>query len=298
MKRRYQRAFPLAVCTTLVGLVAMAPDVHADDAPCRATLAPSALSQRDTGLDRNRVACGVDGMSIGTRAHATIDTPNFYGTLTASLFLDYQWLHTSGFEFSLGARLIDYRFAQSAVFTEGDFALGPISVGVLRPRRTRWWGQPVVSSHAMRLEIPGTNSSDESLAVAASPQLLVTMMPSSRLHLHGRLAALLWSVLPESGADSRAAVLASADVAHTPLSRIAVTAGLEAQAGWYGLGLDHIQVRGGWRFRIGEAGALELSAASALAGAERSDLVFWLGYRKIAVPKSKPGRSRLQDWAR
>lgn len=287
----------LAVSTALLCLTSHAPDLRAD-APCRASLAPSSLSQRDTGLDQNRVACGVDGMSIGTRANATIDTPNFYGTLTASLLFDYQWLHASGFEFSVGARLLDYRFAQSAVFTEGDFALGPISVGVLRPRRTRWWGQPVVSSHAMRFEIPGTNLSDESITVAASPQLLVTMMPSSTLHVHGRLAALLWSVLPQSGADSRAALLASTDIGYAPLSFVALAAGVEAQAGWYGLGLDHLQVRGGWRIPVGEERAIEISAAKSVAGTERSDLVFWLGYRNLAVPESKPKRSRLQDWAR
>ena len=65
------------------------------DTQCSAMLAPSSVSLRDSGLDQNRVACGVQGFALGTRAFATIDTPNFYGTLTGSLFLDYQYLHAS-----------------------------------------------------------------------------------------------------------------------------------------------------------------------------------------------------------
>lgn len=264
---------------------------------CLAGLAPSAVSVRDTGLDRNRVACGVDGFALGTRGQAVIDTPNFYGTLSGSLFLDYQWLHQTGFEFSLGARLVDYRFAQSAVFTDGSYSLGPISVGVLRPRRTRLWGYSIVSAHAFRFELPFTNSSDESPVIAASPSLLATMMLSSRLHLHARSSALLWSVLPASGPDSRAALLASSDIAYAPLPMLAVTAGTEVQGGWYGVGLDHLLARAGVRALIGSENAIELSAASAFLGSERTDLIVWLGYRRFAAKKKQSKKSRLQEWA-
>tara|TARA_R110002073_G_scaffold332410_4_gene518380 strand:- start:3137 stop:3931 length:795 start_codon:yes stop_codon:yes gene_type:complete len=260
-------------------------------------LAPSAVPLRDTGLDQNRVACAVEGFSVGTRGLATIDAPNFYGTLSASLMLDYRYLHAAGFEFSVGARLLDYRFAQSAVFTEGDVSVGPVSVGVLRPKNTRWWGIPVAVGHSLRFEIPYTNSSDGSLTVAASPAYLVTLAPSSKFHIHARVASLLWSVVPEAGADSRAALLASSDIAYSPASIFSVTTGAEVQAGWYGLGLDHVQARAGLRTAIGKSGALELAAATTLAGAERNDLVFWIGYRSITVEEPRPKRSRLRDWA-
>jgi len=277
-------------------LLILSSSAHAES-PCRAMLAPSAVSLRDTGLDQNRSACAMDAISIGTRTQATIDTPNFYGTLGASLMLDYRYLHAAGFEFSVGARLLDYRFAQSAVFTEGEFSVGPISVGVLRPRSTQWWGIPVAIGHAIRFEVPYTNSSDENLTVAASPTFLVTLTPASTFHIHSRIAALLWSVLPEAGADSRAALLASTDIAYAPASVFALTTGIEAQGGWYGVGLDHIQARAGFRTGIGAVGALEVSAGTTLAGAERNDLVFWIGYRSIKATEPRPKRSRLSDWA-
>ncbi len=267
------------------------------DAPCRALLAPSGVSLRDTGLDQNRVACAVDGFSAGIRAHAAANTPNFYGTLGTSLMLDYRYLHAAGFEFSVGARLLDYRFAQSAVFTDGNFAVGPISLGVLRPHKSKWWGIPVTVGHAFRLEVPYSNTSDEHLTVAASPAILATLTPSSVFHIHSRISALLRSVLPESGADSRAALLASADVAYAPVSVFSVTAGVEAQGGWYGAKLDHLQARTGLRTGLGRGRALEVSAATTLAGAERNDLVVWIGYRSISIEKPRPKKRRLRDWA-
>lgn len=290
-----KRPIILSVATCLAATV---PQRKAEAEPhCAASLAPSAVSIRDTGLDRNRVACGASGFRAGTRAFATIDTPNFYGTLSGALFLDYRLLTASGFEFSAGARFVDYRFAQSAVFTDGEFSVGPISLGVLRPQRKSWWGVPVVSSHGLRFELPLTNSSDQNITVSASPTALVTMMPSSQLHLHGRLAGLLWSTLPESGADSRAALIASTDVAYAPVSFLAATAGVEAQGGWYGLGLDHLIARGGLNIPIGDDNALQLSIAHSFAGAERADMIFWLGYQNISVPDAKPRGSRLRDWA-
>ncbi len=290
---------PLYVVLFAAAVMAPTSEARADG-PCRALLAPTGGSVRDTGLDQNRSACATDGFVVGTRALATIDAKNFYGTLSSSLMLDYRMLHLSGFEFSLGARLVDYRFAQSAVFTDGELSAGPISVGVLRPTRSTWWGIPVAVAHAIRFEVPYTNLADQDLSVAASPSALATLTPSPRLHLHGRMAALLWSVLPESGADSRAALLASTDVAYAPVSAFSLNAGLEAQAGWYGLGLDHLQARGGVRLKIGD-GAIEISAATTLVGEERNDLVMWLGYRRLTTTKRKkapPKRRSLKDWAK
>lgn len=291
MKSAWYLAMAAAMLTSLVAVDARA------EPRCYASLAPTSLAVRDTGLDANRVACGVSGMSLGMRGLATIDSPNFYGTLSTSLFADYQILHESGFEFSVGARIVDYRFAQSAVFTDAELALGPVSLGVLRPHQSSWWGQPVVTSHALRLEVPGTHGGGQPLTIAASPSFLLTMMPSPQLHVHGRVAGLLWSVLPGSGPDSRSALLASSDVAYAPFSYFAVTLGAEVQGGWYGLGLDHLLARAGLRAAINKDNAIELSAANAIAGAERADLVVWLGYRRFAPTKTTSKKSRLQQWA-
>ncbi len=278
----------------LIGSGLAAGRAHAEP-PCRALLAPASLSVRDTGIDQNRAACAADGYSLGARALAIIDTPAFYGTLSASLFGQYRWLSAAGYEFSVGARIVDYRFAQSAVFTDAELALGPLSVSALRPRATTLWGRAAVIAHSMRFELPLSNSSDENLKVTASPAYLLTLMASDSLHVHGRVAGLLWSNLADSGVDARAALLASADLAYVPLSAISLLVGADVQGGWYGLGLDHVLPRVGMRVAIGDEGAVEVSAGSALLGSERTDLVFWFGYRSMEEPEVK--RSRLQDWA-
>lgn len=272
--------------------------VVAEEESCTALQAPSSLSFRDTGFDQARAACGANTMSAGARAFALVDERDFYGTLSASLFIDYRILHDSGFEFGIGARLVDYRFAQSAVFTANEFSVGPVHLDVLRPSKRTWFGQPLVLSHGFRFDVPYTNSSDGSFTLSASPSIMATMFLSPSLHWHGRVSALLWSVLPDAGADGRSALLGSTDLSYSPYSLTSLLIGTEVQGGWYGLGLDHWQVRGGMRIRAGASGAMELSAGTALAGNERADLVLWFGYRRSTAPKKQNKPSRLQDWAR
>jgi hypothetical protein len=285
----------------LSGLVLLLATPHVfaegEEAHCSALLAPSTLSLRDTGFDQPRAACGAKSISVGTRAFALIDTPDFYGSLSGSFFFDYHTRHESGFEFGIGARLIDYRFAQSAVFTADEVSGGPVYLEVLRPAKRNWFGYPAVLGHGLRVDVPYSNSSDDSFTLSASPSVMASVFLSTSMHLHGRVAALLWSVLPDSGADGRTALLASSDFSYAPHSRIGLLVGTELQGGWYGLGLDHLQARAGLRVRTGDSGAIELSAGTALAGSERADLVAWIGYRHIATPKTKKKRSRLKDWA-
>jgi hypothetical protein len=260
------RALLVAAIVLSTSTIAAAEDT------CTELLGPASLSFRDTGLDQSRAACGADSLAAGARTFVLVDKPEFYGTLSSSFFLDYRILHETGFEFGIGARVVDYRFAQSAVFTADEFSFGPIHLDALRPDKRNWFGKPVVLSHAMRVEVPFSNSSDESFTLAVSPSVLASLFVSEKMHIHGRVAGLLWSVLPESGPDSRAALLSSLDLSYAPLSF-------------------------GFRIAAGRGAAIELTAGTALLGDERADIVSWLGYRRSTAPK-KDKPSRLQDWAR
>jgi hypothetical protein len=57
-----------------------------------------------------------------------------------------------------------------------------------------------------------------------------------------------------------------------------VTAGVEAQTGWYGAGLDHLLVRGGLRVPFRCRARLHLGAAFPLLGDERTDVVGELSF--------------------
>lgn len=282
----------------LLSLITWTSTSAAQERTCSALLAPSSVSLRDTGFDRPRAACGADSMAMGARAFALIDTAGFYGSVSASLILDYQYLHSSGFEFGIGARLADFRFAQTGAFKADELSAGPIHVSALRPSKRRWFGNEVVLSHGLGVNIPWTNSGNDNFTLSVTPSVMSTMFLSPKLHVHGRVAVLLWSVLPEAGADGRAALLGSSDVGYAPLSFASLIAGAQVQGGWYGLGLDHVQVRGGLRVAVSEKGALELSAGSVVAGRERADLVVWLGYRRSISAKTKSKPSGLKEWAR
>ncbi len=283
---------------SVLALLAAGANSAAAEATCSELLAPTSLSLRDTGLDQPRAACAADTVNAGARAFVLVDKPEFYGTLSGSLFLDYRILHATGFEFGIGARVVDYRFAQTAVFTADEFAFGPIHVDALRPENRNWFGKSVVLSHAIRLELPLTNTSDDNFTLAVSPSVMASMFLSEKMHLHGRVAGLLWSVLADSGPDSRAALLSSVDLSYAPLSFASLLVGGEVQGGWYGVGLDHLQARAGIRIAAGSGAGIELSAGTALLGSERADIVTWLGYRRSTSPTKQNKPSRLQDWAR
>lgn len=284
--------FVLALSASL-----MASEARADQV-CSGLLAPSSTSLRDTGFDQPRAACGANDFSAGTRAFALLDTDNFYGTLSGSLFLNWRTMTELGFEFGIGARVLDYRFAQLAVFSGTQTSLGPVQLSIAHPRSYSLLGRPLILTEAFRVDVPWSNSSDESFGLTASPSLTATWVLGDSLQLHNRAAVLLWSIIAKSGPDARTAGVLSSDLGYQVAAPVSLLLGAEVQTGWYGLGLDHVEVRSGMRVG-GATHAVELSVGAVVAGAERADLVVWLGYRHRREQKKeeKHQRSRLSDWA-
>ncbi len=280
------------VLMSLAGTSVAMADEKKVEGPCNPLAAPVSLSLRETGFDAPHSACANNSWSLGTRALALIDTPNFYGTVGASVFFDWRFVHASGFEFGMGAKLIDARFVQSAVFSDTELNVGPLYLSIAKPTPKTWWNKDVVVSHALRVDVPLTSTSNEALTVSASPSVSASISLAPTLQLHSRIAALLWSTVPESGADSRTAFQSSLDIGYTPASSLALLLGAEAQSGWYGLGLDHLQARAGLRIATGQKGAIELSGGQVVVGTEGKTLVVWLGYKSTSAPKAKKKSSR------
>lgn len=260
-------------------VLSSSPAAHAEPRPCSPLLEPAQVSVRESGFDISRAACASARYQLGARSFALIDTPGYYGTLAGSIFFDWSTVHLSGFELGLGARLLDARFVQSAVLPMAELSAGPLRAWALRPRDTTILGWSATVAHSLLIDIPYTNFSLDEGSMSATPALLVTLRPTSDLHWHNRVAALLWAVWPESGPDRRLALALSSDAALRVASWLSMTAGLEVQGGWYGLGLDHALVRGGVRFGWAEEHAIEISGGSAPLGEERADLTLFIGYR-------------------
>jgi hypothetical protein len=252
------------------------PAVADPDDPCAdPLLAPIAPPVRDSGFDRAIDACLAGGWSASARGAALIDTPDFYGTAAASLFLDVRHLLLRDLEIGGGVRAVDARFAQNAVIAEDEVGAGPVYLAAAATLgRHHLAGRPLRLAWGLRLDLPWTDTTYGSTAVvAATPQVAAALGLSPRLALHARLAALLWLVRPPDDVQTRRAAALSSDLVWTPFRALAVAAGAEAQAGWYGATLDHLLVRGGLRVPFRCRNRLHLGAAAPLLGDERTDLV-------------------------
>jgi hypothetical protein len=251
------------------------------DDPCRdPLLAPIAPALRDSGFDRAASACLRQSWSATARGTALIDTPDFYGTAAASLFLDISRLLLRDLEISAGARAVDARFAQNAVISDTELGAGPLylaAAGALGVKHVG--GRPLRLAWRLRLDLPWTDTTyGRTPVVAASPQLAAALGLSPRLALHARLGALLWLVRPPDDVQTRRALVGSSDLAFAPWRVLAVTAGAEAQTGWYGAGLDHLLVRAGLRIPFRCRARLHLGAAFPLLGEERTDVIGELSF--------------------
>jgi hypothetical protein len=256
------------------------PAAAAAEDPCADPLleAPLAPALRDTGLDRTRGACLSSAVDTRARGAAAVDRPEFYGTLAGSLFVERRFLLLPDLELQAGARAVDHRFAQDAVVTASETALGPVWLGATIGDRRRPGGRLLRLAYGLRFELPYTDSNYiDTPVVAARPEAAAALALARTLALHGRLAGLLWLARPPDDVDTRRALVASTDLVWAPWRVLAIGAGVEAQAGWYESGLDHLLVRGGLRAPLGCRVRIDLAAAAPVAGEERTDLVVELG---------------------
>lgn len=239
-------------------------------------LEPAAAPLRDSGLDVARSACTETALRARSRGAALIDTGDFFGTLDGSLRLTGRWVSRGGVELEAGARVADYRFAQNAVLTSSELSAGPVWIGVSQSHTTRALGYAATWAPQLRLELPRSGSASDLTELAASPAVVLSVALRPNFRLHVRSGLLLWAARPATGFDTRAAVAASADAAWRAGRWLALTGGIEAQAGWRG-DFDHLLGRAA--IRVGGRTAVDLAAAAPVPelGRERIDLVVTLG---------------------
>lgn len=238
---------------------------------------PAAVAIRDSGIDAARSACTRSAFRARARGLAQIDTANFFGSLSSSMFVSARWLILAGVELELGARLVDYRFAQNAVLTDDEISVGPAVVGISQARPHRRFGRPAIWAPRLRIEIPRSDSGLDATPFSASPSATLTIVWSEATRTHSRAALLLWLARGSTGLDSRAAAAASTDIAWRPGTWFTLSAGLEVQAGWHD-GFDHLLARGAVRFG-GDTG-VDVSAGAPLWGEERTNAVLSVGFSR------------------
>lgn len=249
----------------LVAALLAAPAARAEDC-----VRPAEVALRDADLGAPRAPCVERRVYTRLRALALIDVPDFYGTLDAAAAIGVRW-PVGPVEGSAELRAVDWRFAQNASLAASEVGVGPLTAGVLLPL-----GDGLAA--ATRVTLPFTDSTRDVPAGAAEIALHAATRPRPSLTVHGTLAGVGWLATPsDGGATGRLSTALSTGIAWTPARWIELLAGVEAQIGWYDLGLDHALARGGVRL-VWRCHAFDLLAATPLAGDERTDLVLVVGW--------------------
>jgi hypothetical protein len=263
------------IAAALVAIAALAPAAAAEPhALCDGgDFEPASVAIRDTGIDAARSACTRAAIRFRARGLAEVATDDFFGTVSSSLFAEARWLILAGVELEVGARLVDYRFAQNAVLSDDEIGAGPIIAGIGQARPLRRFGKAAMWAPRLRVEVPRTNSALDATPFSASPSATLTLIWSDATRTHSRAGLLLWLARGPTGLDSRAAAAVSTDVAWRR-SWLTLTAGGELQAGWH-RDFDHFLARGA--VRIGGDIGVDLAAGAPLFGAERTNGVVTLG---------------------
>src|SRR5688500_168490 len=238
-----------ALCVLLWAGSAEADDMVSAD-PCDANVIdPHVTPVRDVELDVQRSACLREDISLRVLSHALIDTPGFYGNLGGNLSLGGRLIIGKAHELSAQLRVVDYTFVQNAVNKVGNTGFGPLVLGAAAGDTI---GAGARGALVLQVELPYTRDQMDTLRTNAALTGVVTGRLTDSLLLHTRLGALGMHASSEAGSTRRLAFRAGADVAWHVRTRVALHAGSEISAGWYG-GFDHVLLRAGvhWKMTSG-----------------------------------------------
>lgn len=250
-------------------------------APCAEHIDdPVTLPWRDSGIDGGRGGCLHADVAVRLGARALVDTPDFYGTLGGDATVQIRLLEEWGLEWGFSLRAIDAVFVQNAVLAVDELGYGPLGAHVAWGGDGVLAGRPFVRALHARVEVPFTRSRLDSSSGGLLVGAGVTWLLAPRVRLHGHAGALGWYASSTSGRTGRAAAQASVDLTARPVRWLALFAGADVQAGWYGWGLDHLALRGGGHWRVKGLWRVELAAGLPVAGAERMDVAGVLSVRR------------------
>jgi hypothetical protein len=223
---------------------------------------PPEIGVREGDLGAPRLPCAEKSVYLHLRGYALLDIPDFYGTLDASALVGVRVPVRDVVELSASLRLVDYRFVQNASVIADELGAGPLAIGALLPLRAGAWA----IAPSVRWFVPGTDW--PAAATALEGGFAAATEPRRWLSVYANAALYGWMSYPAT----HGALALSGGAAWTPKKWFAFALGLEAQAGWYGVGLDHLLARGGLRFRT-KAGDFALDAIVPFAGRERTTAV-------------------------
>jgi hypothetical protein len=180
----------------------------------------------------------------------------------------------------VGVRLLDGLVYADGELDTDDAGYGPVSAHLALGGDTALGGRPVAAAAYLRAELPYTRSRLDGSSGGVQLGGAATWALRSRTRLHARVAILAAYTSVSGERDGQLAGLASFDATWRAVSWLGLSAGVDVQTGWYGLGLDHVAARASAHWRVQGPWRVELAGGLPLAGDEPTALAFDVSMRR------------------
>ena len=235
--------------------------------------APIALTLGPADFGATPPTCASTGVALEGRGTALIDTPDFYGALTAEAVLTGSFALGEETWVSGAVNALRYRYVQNASIVGTHLGLGPTTVGLHRvvARGERWRVAPYA-----RLLLPTETGRSFSVLLGAEPGVAASFAPVSGLSLGGGLSLPVTVAVLGARTLWRLAPRASLDAAYAPWRWLEVAAGAELRLAPEG-GLDFMAPKVAVRLYPWRTLHVQLAGMMSLVGLERTDFRASLG---------------------
>lgn len=240
--------------------------------PCEAPRAAMATGPLQVAVSEGelflpRRACPRAEIYGGLAGAALIDTPAFFGTLSAGVSVGGSFPYARGGEVFAVVGLLHYRFVQNATLTGSQLGPGTTSAGATHPI---FRGENIALAATARLTLPtALGTYENAWPLYAGAGLALSYRVAPRLRAHGQLGALGGLTLGRGPLAPRGAIQSRAGLSFE-FGRAAAVADAGADFG-YGAPLDRAYVAPGFRLAPWRQLAAEAAIMLPFAGADRSD---------------------------
>jgi hypothetical protein len=235
--------------------------------------APIALTLGLADFGATPPSCASTGVALEARGSALIDTPDFYGALTAEAVLTGTFALGEATWVSAAVSALRYRFVQNASVVGTELGLGPTSVGLHRVmlRGARWRVAPYG-----RLLLPTETGRHFSLQLGLEAGASGSFEPMPGLSLGGGLSLPVTAVVLGERTLWQLAPRASLDATYAPWRWLELAGGAELRLALEG-GLDFVAPKVAVRLYPWRTLHVQLAGMMPLAGLERTDFRGSLG---------------------
>lgn len=226
---------------------------------------PISLGHADADLATGRRACPRNELGLAVRGLPIIDTPNFYGNISAQAVLFGSWAVRPGTELFASLEALSVGFTQNATLTKTAFTLGHLTAGATQ---VVYDTSKLTGAMTGRVLLPTSFEIPGMRLVGAELGHTVSYRALSWLEVHGAATIELTAGLGAARSDPRIGALGTVGAMWQPNDWFGLVVDVAGRAGR----VSYLAPAIAARFKVSSLG-IEVGVSRALVGNDRHLLV-------------------------